>query len=159
MSDTVPLSEELLRMMRAAARNAIELREPFITPRAILLALMDEPAVGIALSPVVNKDRVLEVGPAQEFGVMRVLDEATDGQAPAMTRYDTLAFKTPDGRTSMWLSRDAYDIFVEGAQRVEDRYYPKQLALGLAFQAVHAPGVLTAIHVEPGALADAIYKL
>jgi hypothetical protein len=158
--EQIPLSDELLNVMRKAARKAIDLREPFITPRAILLALLDDPTVGPAITNVVNRDKVLSATVDENFGVVRLIDDfLPEGEQAAMHRYDTLAFKTPDGRSSMWLNRDAYHIFTEGAQRVDERYYPKQLALGLAAEAVRAPGVLAAIRVEPGLLTDAIYKL
>ncbi|HEY9180005.1 MAG TPA: hypothetical protein VIO32_04760, partial [Candidatus Baltobacteraceae bacterium] len=141
-------------------QRAIDLKEPFITPRAILLSLMDDPSLGTAISDVVSRDKVLSAEVSESPGMTRLVEERMqDGEQPALARYDTLAFKTPDGRASMWLNKDAYTIFVEGAQRVEDRYFPKHLALGLAAQAIHAPGLLTAIRVEPGVLADAIYKL
>jgi hypothetical protein len=158
--EQVPLTAELLDVMRRAARKAIDLKEPFITPRAILLSLLDDPAVGPAIAGVVNRDKVLGVEVIESPGMTRLIEERMEnGEQPAMARYDTLAFKTPDGRSSVWLNKDAYTIFIEGAQRVDDRYYPKHLALGLAAQAIHAPGLLTAIRVEPGVLADAIYKL
>lgn len=150
MTDAVALSDELLKTMRLAARKAMDLREPFITPRAILLALLDDPTIGPPLARVVDKEKVLNAEVEENFGVIRSIDDRVQGEPPAMMRYDTLAFKTHDGRVSMWLSREAQQIFIEGAQRVEDRYYPKQLALGLAAQAVHSPGVLAAIRVEPG---------
>lgn len=155
----VPLTSELLNVMRGAARKAIDLKEPFITPRAILLSLLDDPGVGPAMESVVNREKVRAADIAESAGMTRLIDERMDGEQPALTRYDTLAFKTPDGRTSMWLNKEAYAIFIEGAQRVDDAYYPKHLALGLAAQAIHAAGLLTAIRVEPGALTDAIYKL
>jgi hypothetical protein len=156
----VPLTMELMTVMRRAAQRAIDLKEPFITPRAILLSLMDDPALGHAIAEVVNRDKVLSAEVVESPGMTRLIEERMqDGEQPAMTRYDTLAFKTPDGRASMWLNKDAYTIFIEGAQRVEDRYFPKHLALGLASQATRAPGLLTAIRVEPGVLADAIYRL
>ena len=158
--EQVPLTAELMTVMRRSAQRAIDLKEPFITPRAILLSLMDDPSVGTAISDVVSRDKVLSAEVSESPGMTRLVEERMqDGEQPALTRYDTLAFKTPDGRASMWLNKDAYTIFIEGAQRVEDRYFPKHLALGLAAQAIHAPGLLTAIRVEPGVLADAIYKL
>lgn len=158
--EQVPLTAELLGVMRRAAKKAIDLKEPFITPRAILLSLLDDPGIGPAIGGVVNRDRVLGAQVGENTGMTRLLeDHMENGEQPAMARYDTIAFKTPDGRTSMWLNKDAYNIFIEGAQRVDERYYPKHLALGLAAQAIHAPGVLAAIRVEPGVLADAIYKL
>ena len=158
--EQVPLTAELLGVMRRAAQKAIDLKEPFISPRAILLSLLDDPGIGPAIAGVVNRDKVLNAQVGENSGIARLLEEHMEnGEQPAMARYDTIAFKTPDGRTSVWLNKDAYNIFIEGAQRVEDRYYPKQLALGVAAQAIHAPGVLAAIRVEPGVLADAIYKL
>lgn len=158
--EQIPLSDELFAVMRNAARKAIDLREPFITPRGILLALLEDPVIGSGINDVVNREKVLAAKVDENFGVVRLVDDfLPDGEQAAMTRYDTLAFKTPDGRASMWLSRDAYHIFIEGAQRADDRYSPKHLALGLAAEAVRAPGVLAAIRVEPGILADAIYKL
>jgi hypothetical protein len=158
--EQVPLTAELLDVMRRAARKAMDLKEPFITPRAILLSLLDDPAVGPAIAAVVNRDKVFGADLSENPGMTRLIEERMEnGEQPAMARYDTLAFKTPDGRSSVWLNKDAYTVFIEGAQRVDDRYYPKHLALGLAAQAIHAPGLLTAIRVEPGVLADAIYKL
>jgi|SRR5579884_2567316 len=158
--DQVPLSQEVLGLMRHAAETALEFEEPFVTPRSILLALLDDTELGPALATVVNRDRVLGAH-VEEHGAMIPLSEERmeSGEQPAMIRYDTIAFKTPDGRTSVWLDKDAYKVFIEGAQRVEERYLPKHVALGLAAQAIQAPGVLAAIRVEPGVLADAVYKL
>jgi hypothetical protein len=156
----VPLSSDLLRVMRDAANRALDLKEPFITPRTILLALLDEPSVGPAIAAVVNKEKVLEAKAEDSPGMNKLLEDRMEaGEQPAMMRYDTLAFKTPDGRASMWLNQEAYAVFVEGARRVEERYEPKHLALGFAAQAITAPGLLTKMRVEPGVLADAIYKL
>ena len=158
--EQVPLTSELLGVMRRAAKHAIDLKEPFITPRAVLLSLLDDPGIGPALAGVVNRDKVVGAHVGENTGMTRLVEERMEnGEQPAIARYDTIAFKTSDGRTSMWLNKDAYNIFIEGAQRVEERYLPKHLALGLAAQAIHAPGVLAAIRVEPGVLADAIYKL
>lgn len=158
--EQIPLSDEVLAVMRSAARKAVELREPFITPRAIILALADDAEVGPAIAGSVNLEKVLGADPDENSGIVRLLDEAlADGEPPAMARYDTLAFKTPDGRSSLWLNRDAYRMFMEGAQRVDERYRPKHLALGVAAEAVRTPTVLTAIHIDPGAFTEAIYKL
>ncbi len=143
----MPLTPELLGVMRRAARTSIELNEPFITARSILLALLDEPGLGSGLATVVNRQKVRDAAAGESSDASSELNQPT------------LAFKTPDGSTSMWLGKDAYRIFIEGLQRADDRYKPKHLAFGLAAQAIHAPSVLAAIRVEPGALADAIYKL
>ncbi|HEY8297552.1 MAG TPA: hypothetical protein VIG32_05975 [Candidatus Baltobacteraceae bacterium] len=158
----IPLAEELLAVMRVAARNTLAARERFITPRALLLALLDDPSVGPVLAPVVDRDRLEAIEPSEIdlSGVSRMPDERIGNEEQAaLVRYDTIAFKTPDGRDTVWLNRDSLSIFLEGSRRVEDRYNPKQLALGLAAEAVRQPGVLSTIRVEPGALIDAIYKL
>jgi hypothetical protein len=158
----IPLAEELLAVMRVAARNTLAARERFITPRALLLALLDDPSVGPVLAPVVDRERLEAIEPSEIdlSGVSRMPDERIGNEEQAaLVRYDTIAFKTPDGRDTVWLNRDSLSIFLEGSRRVEDRYNPKQLALGLAAEAVRQPGVLSTIRVEPGALIDAIYKL
>ncbi len=141
--EQIPLSNELLGVMRRAAQKAIELDESFITPRAILLALLDDEGIGPAIAGVVVREKVLAAQAGESTGMARLIEEPMEeGEQPAMIRYDTLAFKTPDGRTSMWLNKDALNMFLEGARRVNGAYAPKHLALGLAAQATHAPGVL-----------------
>jgi len=160
MTDSLALSGELLGVMHVAARKAVELGEPFISVRAVLLALLDDPGIGPAIGGAVNREKLLAVPAEEDFGVQRIYDEPSpDEDEPALVRYDTLAFKTPDGRSSVWLSRDALRIFMEGARRAQERYYPKQLALGLATIATRSPGTISAIAVEPGGLAEAIYRL
>lgn len=132
-----PLSNELLVMLRNAARHAQRLREMFITPRAILLALLDDPTLGRVLADVVDRAKVEALPPAENprQGMMRKDEKGLDpGERPPLPRYDTLAFKTPDGRSSVWLGREAAAIFIR------------------------SPGVLAALRIEPGAV-DAIYKM
>ncbi|MFN2448420.1 MAG: hypothetical protein ABR508_01315 [Candidatus Baltobacteraceae bacterium] len=155
-AENLPLSDELLQTMRLAAKIAIELGEPFITPRVLLLALLEEPSLGPAIGRVIFKQKLLAADVENNFGSLRAIDEFLPGETAAMTRYNTLAFKTPDGRTSMWLSREALNVFVEGAKRVNGRYDPRELALGIAADAVHSPGILAAIRVQPGVLGDAV---
>lgn len=157
--EQIPLSEELLLLMRAAAQQAVALGETFITPRALLLAMLDDPLIGTPLRNVVNRERLIAAQVAATGAGRLPQDTFAAGDPSVLPRYDTLAFKTPDGQRSVWLSQDAYQAFIEGAQRVEGRYMPRHVALGLAAQAVHAPGILAAIRVEPGVVIDAIYKL
>lgn len=164
MSDDeqVPLSADLLALMRRAAAIALRLREPFVSARSLLLALLDDNHAGPPLATVVRRDK-LEALPVPEDnrkGLSRVQERGLDsGELPAIVRYDTLGFKTPDGKTTVWLSREAFAIFNEGARRVEDAYEPKHLAFGLAAEAVKTNGVLSALKVEPGSVTEAIYKL
>ncbi len=160
--EQIPLSEELLGLMRASAAIALRLREPFITPRSLLLALLDDPHAGPELGAVIRRDK-LEALPVPEDlrkSVARLPEKALEeGELPAIVRYDTLGFKTPDGKTTVWLSREAFAIWNEGARRVEGTYLPKHLAFGIAAESVKANGVLNALRVEPGTVTDAIYRL
>ncbi|MHB8146821.1 MAG: hypothetical protein ACYDGM_06100 [Vulcanimicrobiaceae bacterium] len=161
-TEQVFLSEGLLRVMRTAAAITLRLGGSFITTRALLLALLEEPEIGVALADVIPKER-LEALPASE-GPKYIAGRVPEPPLPIaeradMQRYDTLAFKVPDGTNSVWLSREALIVFQEGAQRAEGHYLPKHLAFGIAAQAVRTPGVLASLHVSPGAVNDAIYKL
>jgi len=160
--EQVPLSEELLAVMRNSGRYAQQLREPFITARALLLALLDDEHIGPALADVIPRDRLLGLAPADDVRATaaRIPETSLEGtEKTAMPRYDTLAFKLPEGTASVWLSREAFTIFVEGANRAEDMYVPKHLAFGLAAEALRTPGVLTALRVEPGKVTEALFAL
>lgn len=155
-AENLPLSDELLQLMRRAAQIALELREQFITPKALLLALLEDPTLGPGLQRVVARDKVIAADSGTTFGGVRSIAEVIPGELPAMTRYNTLCFKTPDGRASVWLGKEAMQIFMEGCKRVQGRYYPRELAAGLAAEARLAAGILAAIRVEPGVFTDAI---
>jgi len=160
--DQVPLAPELLAMMRNAAAIALRLREPFITARSILLALLDEPHAGPELRHVIAREKLeaLPVPDDLRKGVTRMPESGLDdGELPSIVRFDTLGFKTPDGRTTVWLSRESFGIFGEGARRAEGTYLPKHLAFGLAAESVKSNGILAQLRVEPGAVTDAIYRL
>ncbi len=160
--EQIPLTDEFLSVMRNAARYARELHEPFVTTRGLLLALLDDPQIGPALAEVIPREKLLAL-PADSDprnAATRLGDSALpQGERGALPRFDTLAFKLPDGSASVWLGREAYALFIEGANRSEGRYRPKALALGIAADAVRNPGVLRALNVEPGKLTDAVFAL
>lgn len=160
--EQIPLSEELLAVMRNSGRYSQQLREPFITARALLLALLDDDRIGPTLSGVVPRESLLQLEAVEDARTTaaRLTESGTAGaEKPAMPRYDTLAFKLPEGTASVWLSREALAIFVEGANRAEQSYLPKHLAYGLAAEALRTPGVLAALRVEPGRVTDALFQL
>jgi hypothetical protein len=160
--EQIPLSDELLAVMRNSGRYAQQLREPFITARAMLLALLDDPKIGAVLEPVVPRDKLLALAPSDDLrnGTTRLPESGLPaGERGALPRYDTLAFKLPEGTASVWLSRESCGIFSEGAQRADGRYLPKHLAFGIAAEAVRTPGILATLRVEPGKVTDALFGL
>jgi len=160
--EQIPLSDELLDVMRAAAGYALKLREPFVTARALLLGLLDDPQIGPAIADVVPRKTLMSLDPSgdRRNAATRVPESGLPpGERGALPRFDTLAFKLPAGNASVWLGREAYTIFCEGANRSEGRYLPRDLAFGLAAEALRSPGILAAIRVEPGRLTGAIYAM
>lgn len=160
--EQLPLSEDLLIVMRNSGRYAQQLREPFITARALLLALLDDQHIGPTLVDVIPRDKLLELEPVDDgrTTAARIPETSLEStEKTAMPRYDTLAFKLPEGTASVWLSREAFTIFVEGANRAEESYLPKHLAFGLAAEALRTPGVLAALRVEPGKVTEALFQL
>jgi hypothetical protein len=144
--EQVFLSDEVLRLMRHAAQLAGALHEPFITQRTLLLAILDDPELGPPL---------VEVLPREKLEAYQMAPEE------AKANFDTLAFKMPDGSKSVWLSRDGYRAWNEGAKRVEDggKYLPKHLAFGIAADAIRTPGILTQMKLSPGAISEAILNI
>lgn len=164
MNDTeqISLSEELITVMRAAVAHALRLKEPVVTPRSLLLALLDDEYVGAALAELLDREKLeaQRMPPTVRLGMTRLPEFALPpGEAAALARYDTLAFKSPDGKTTLWLNRVAYSIFLEGAQRAGGRYMPKHLGFGVASEATRSPNVFSSLRVEPGKITDALLKL
>jgi hypothetical protein len=160
------LSDEILGLMRHAAELAGTVREPFITVRTLLLAILDDAQIGPPLEDVLPREKLVEYEMGAEAAKANIASRVAEpqmqaGERAAMLRFNTLAFKIPDGSRSVWLSREAFSAWNEGAKRVEDgsRYLPRHLAFGIAADAVRAPGVLAAMHLSPGAINEAILNL
>lgn len=165
-ADQVFLSDEILALMRNAASIAQRLNEPFITIRTLLIALLEEPELGEKLAEALPREKLeeyeLPAEGAQKLTASRVHEtNMPSGERAALLRFDTLAFKIPDGTKSVWLSREAYNVWNEGAKRVEDgaKFMPKHLAFGIAADAVRSPGVLTALRISPGDVNEAILAI
>ena len=159
--EQIPVSGELLALMRNAAAIAQRLHEPFITNRALLLALLEDPKIGPGLNAVIPRERLEAAQPEADMTPLiasrRQEPGLPAGERPAILRFDTLAFKTPDGSTTVWLSREAFKAFTEGAKRVgEGVYLPEFLAFGIAAEATRTPGILAALHISPGAINDVV---
>lgn len=160
------LSDEILDLMRHAAELAGTVREPFVTVRAMLLALLDDAELGPALADALPREKLELYQMAAEAAKANIASRISEpqmqaGERAAMLRFNTLAFKVPDGSRSVWLSREAFSAWNEGAKRVADgsRYLPKHLVFGIAADALRTPGVLAALHVPPGAINEAIQNL
>ncbi len=165
-AEQVPLSGELLAMMRHAAALATTLREPFITVRTLLLAMLDDSQIGPALVEALPRERLESYAFAQDavtrLTASRVPEPSMPpGERPALLRFNTLAFKLPDGSRSIWLSREAQSAWIEGAKRVEDggAFLPIHLAFGIAADALRSPGILAAMHISPGTFNEAVMAL
>ena len=165
-ADQILLSDEVLALMRNAAHLAGELHEPFITVRTLLLALLDEPAIGPKLAEVLPRERLDAYELPENAGMRLTASRVPEpnmpsGERAALLRFNTLAFKVPDGSKSVWLSREAYNVWSEGARRVEEgqRFEPKHIAFGIAADAVRVPGVLAELHIAAGDVTDALLKL
>lgn len=157
--DQIRLSAELLRLMRDAAKIANQIGEEFISTRSLLLAILDDPQIGEAVGEVVPREKLeaLPISESMRARAARMPDLGLAvGERPAMQRYNTLAFKLPDGKASMWLSIEASTVFSEGAQRAEGEYMPKHLLYGIAGEAVRVAGILATLHVSPGSLTEAV---
>ncbi len=165
-AEQISLSDEILNLMRHAAELAGTVNEPFITLRSILLALLDDPRIGPALKDVLPREKLQQYQMGADDTKASIASRVSEpqmeaGERVAILRFNTLAFKVPNGTRSVWLSRDAFSAWSEGAKRVEDggRYMPKHVAFGIAADAVRAPGILAALDLSPGEINEAILKL
>lgn len=159
LPEQVRLSPDLLRLMREAARISHGLGEQFVTTRALLLALLADPDIGPKIQHIIAREKLegLPISEGMRARAARMPDAGLAiGERPAMQRYNTLAFKLPDGEASMWLSIEAYSVFTEGAQRAGHEYLPKHLLYGIAGEAIRVPGILATLHVAPGSLTEAV---
>lgn len=152
--------------MRHAVELAGKLNEPFITVRTLLLALLDDEKIGPALVEALPRERLEEwnITPeaAKKLLPMRVPEPGLPaGERAAMLRFSTLAFKNSAGNKSMWLSPEAMNAWNEGARRVNEgeKYLPRHLAFGISADAIRTPGILTALHLSPGAVNEAILAI
>lgn len=136
----IALSQELLDVLREAAAAALRFKEPFITSRTLLFALLDAPSVGNALARVVSRETLASLSFSAD-----------------VANFDTLEFKTPDGSSGVWMSRSAYRVFAEGGKCAGTRVYlPHHLVQAIAADAARDPGILAALRVAPNALTDAV---
>ena len=154
------LAPDLLAVMRAGVTAAITRGAQFVAPPHLLLALLAEPTIGAPLSEIVPAERIEKAAEAA-LSKLPEVTELPEGTLPAGTRapfqrYDTLAFRSTDGARTMYLDRDAFTIFLEGARRAENSYRPKHLVMGFSAVAVKNGEVSTLLGPDPTQLVAAV---
>ena len=162
--EQIPISPEVLAIMRDAVARSRVRGENFISSRTLMLALAHEPSLQEHLAEVIDVERLegLIFEPVELPGIAHVPDERLEeGEDAPFPKYDTLAFKSPDGATSMWLNGETHAVFLEGARHAADaeRYLPKHLALGFVSESRRTPAVLTSIKIDAAALSKAVFEL
>ncbi len=162
------LAPDLLAVLRAGVTHALERGGRFVAPPDLLRALLADPEVGPVLAGLVAHERLAKAALAASDkppGVAEIADDAPPpGSAgavgpPPFPRYDTFAFRSPDGARSLYLDADAHHLFIEGARRADDVYHPKHLALGFAEESVKDGDILALFGANPQDVSVAIAAL
>jgi len=158
----VPITRDLLALMRGAASLAMKRPPGFVNPYHMLLALLDDETLGPVLSAHVERERVLEASLAETPHSVQEVPETNlaPSEKPPFQRYDTLAFRGKDGTGTAWLDAEALRLFMEGARRTEGTAYaPKHLALGVLAVSRGDGGLLSAVGANPQEVTKAIFEL
>lgn len=158
----VPLTRDLLTVMRRAAGFAIGTERGFVNQYHMLLALLDDPALAPVLAALIDREKVSASTNVTTPPGVRELPERNlpAGESPPFQRYDTLAFRNEEGSGMVWLDVDAFKLFMEGARRTEGTAYaPKHLALGVIAVSRTDGGLLLAVGANPTEVTKAIFEL
>ena len=158
----VPLTRDLLALMRRAAGFAIGTERGFVNQYHMLLALLDDPTLAPALTEVIDREKVNAATIITTPPGVRELPEHNlpAGESPPFQRYDTLVFRNEEGSGTAWLDVDAFKLFMEGARRTEGTAYgPKHLALGVVAVSRTDGGLLLAVGANPTDVTKAIFEL
>lgn len=161
-AEQLALSPEILAVMRGAVTYAIGSGAEFVSPAHVLLGLLDDPSLGDAIGDLLERGKIVaETKKPRLPGVVEIPEAPLpQGEAAPFKRYDTLAFRSSDGRRVMWLDRDAYKVFIEGARRAEvGAYKPKHLALGYVAESVKDGDLLGLLGRDPSAVSSAVFEL
>ena len=162
-NEQLRLGSDLLDVMRAAVTQAVETGAQFVAPPHLLLGLLADPRVGPAIAPILPQEKITRA--AEE--ALKKLPEVTElpegelpqGEQPPFTRYDTLAFRSKDGRRTLYLDGDAYHVFIEGARRAENVYRPEHLVLGFTAEAVKDRDLFSLFGSDPQGVTKAVSNL
>jgi hypothetical protein len=160
--DQLPLSKEVLAVMRGAVTYALASESEFVTAPHLLLALLDDADVGDVLADFLERGKIVnETKKKKSPGVLEIPEGALpEGEATPFKRYDTLAFRSVDGETSLWLDRDCFRVFIEGARRIDDGpYRPKHLAAGYMAESIRDRELQLLLGRDPQAVTMAIFEM
>ncbi|MFN2528896.1 MAG: hypothetical protein ABR584_09305 [Candidatus Baltobacteraceae bacterium] len=160
--EQIPISDEVLTVMRRAATFTLKSGEQFITMRAVMLSLMQEPAFSEAFAEVVDLQSLEAMIPDERDapGVQQMPEERmAEGEQPALLRYDTLAFKDEAGQQSVWLNGESHALFLEGARHTESRFLPRNLILAFVNEARRQPHVLRDLKIDAGKFSEIAFAL
>ena len=151
------LSRELMAVMRRSVAYALEAEEEFVQPKHILLALLDDETIGPRLSELIDRERAAAAPPRKR--PPQQLRDADAARAP-FPLYRSLVFRTPDGKDGKWLDQDCFQIFVEGARRVQaGAYLPKHLAKAYVSESNSDRGLLVLLGHQPAMVAEKVFAI
>jgi hypothetical protein len=160
--DQLPLSKDVLAVMRGAVTYAVATDSEFVTPPHLLLALLDDAEVGDVLADYLERGKIVsETKKKRPPGVLQMPEGPLPAdETPPFKRYDTLAFRSADGETSRWLDRESFKVFIEGARRIDDGpYQPKHLAAGYMAESIKDRDLQVLLGRDPRAVSMAIFEL
>ncbi|GAC1419746.1 MAG: hypothetical protein NVSMB5_11810 [Candidatus Velthaea sp.] len=160
--EQLELSAEILGVMRGAVSYAFHGGSDFVSPSHVLLALLDDARLGDVLGGFLEREKILaDTKRVKLPGVVEIMEAALPaGEPTPFKRYDTLAFQSSDGKRVMWLDRESFKIFIEGARRVDaGTYRPKHLALGFVVESVKDPAMQGLLGLDPAAVTSAVHEM
>lgn len=163
VNEQLRLAPELLEVMRAGVAHANARAASFVAPPHLVLALLDDARIGRALSGLVVLEKVEAASAAAPSKLPEVTElpegALPDGASAPFPRYDTLAFASTDRTRTLYLDRDAYAVFVEGAHRSVGDYRPEHLVMGFAAVANKDGEIRAMLGADPQRLTEALKAL
>lgn len=151
------LSRELMAVMRKAVTYAMSAQSEFVQPPHMLLALLDDETIGPRLSQLIERERAQAAAPRKR-PPEQLRDP--DSQRAPFPIYRSLVIRTPDGKDGKWLDQDSYEIFLEGARRVQaGAYLPKHLAKAYVSESNRDRGLLSILGHQPAVVAEKVFAL
>ena len=141
--------------MRTAVTYAIAADSEFVQPPHLLLALLDDENIGPRLNELIDRERAA-AAPARKRPPEQLND--VDSRRAPFPLYRSLVIRTPDGKEGKWLDQDSYQIFLEGARRVQaGAYLPKHLAKAYVSESNSDRMLLAILGHQPAVVAEKVF--